>query len=140
MRVAHGHGIAVNEIEGQHKGCGAVCLIRIVRQAKILGEYLQHIRPTFGDIVRQKLDAVAAHQRKQRVVPLLESRLAEFSFHSSQLALQDRDQKVPAAAGWLQEAGIDPLGLALDEVKHLFNEPRRGKDLSMIRNALFGFY
>src|SRR5271169_4099606 len=46
------------------------------RQAVELLRYLQQIRAALGNVVRQQLDAVEAHQREQRVVPPLEIGLA----------------------------------------------------------------
>ena len=51
--------------------------------------------------VRQQFNAVAAHKREQCVVLPLESGFAEFFFDSSQLALQDRHEKISTTAGWL---------------------------------------
>ena len=69
-------------------------------------------------------------------MPLFEVRLAIFQLNCSQLALQDRDEEIAAAACRLQKSGIDPLGLAFDQVKHLLDEPGRREDFAMISDAL----
>ena len=135
---AHRHCIAVDEIERQHKGCSAIGVVRIVRQAEIVGEDLQHVIAAFGDIVLQQFDAIAAHQREQCIMPFLEVGLAEFDFYCGKLALQDRHQKVATAASGFEKAGVDALRLPFDKVEHLFDQPRRGENLSMIGDALFG--
>src|SRR5262245_61833702 len=65
--------------------------------------------------------------------------LAELRLYSGQFTLQDGDKKISAPARWLQEARINALGLALHEVKHLFDQPRRRKNLPVVYNAPLGF-
>ena len=56
-------------------------------------------------------------------MPLFKVGLPELEFDGGELALQDPDQEVPAAARRLQEAGVNALGLGLDEVEHRFDHP-----------------
>jgi len=53
--------------------------------------------------------------------------------------LQDGNKKIPASARSLQETRVNALSLALHQVKHVFDQPLRCKDLRVVRNALFGF-
>ena len=87
--------------------------------------------------IRQQFDSVDAHEPAQRIVPPLEIRLAVFEFHGGELAPQDLDQEVAAAAVRFQEAGIDTIGLRLHEVQHCLYQPRRSEDLPVVGDALF---
>ena len=109
---AHRQGVAVDEVLRQHVEGGAIQVIRLV-EIQILGEDLQQIRAALGDVVRQQLDPVDAHQSEQRVVPLLEVGLPVLEFDGGELALQNLDEEVPAPARRLQEAGVNALGLVL---------------------------
>jgi hypothetical protein len=71
-------------------------------------------------------------------VPPFEVRFAVLEFDGGELALQHPDKKVAAAAGRLQETGVDALGFILDEVEHRIDHPRRSEYLSVIGNALSG--
>ena len=55
-------------------------------------------------------------------------------------APKDLHEEVAVAARWLKKARIDALSLALHQVKHGFNHPRRGENLPVISDALFGLY
>ena len=83
----------------------------------------------------KQLDAVDAHQREQRVVPPLKVGLPELEFDGGELALQDLNEEVPAPARRLQEAGVDALGLVLDEVEHRLDHPRGREDLPVVGDA-----
>jgi len=37
----------------------------------------------------------------------------------------------------LQEAGVDALGLALDEIEHRFDHPRRSEHLPVVGDTFF---
>ena len=128
--------VAVDEVLRQHVGRGAVEVVRLI-EVQVVGEDLQHVRAALGDVVGQQLDAVDAHQREQRVVPLFKVGLAELDFDGGELALQNPDEKVAAPARRLQEAGVDALGLALDKVEHRFDHPRRGEHLPVVGDAFF---
>ena len=126
----------MHEVLRQHVERGAIQVVRLI-EVQILGEDLQHIRAALGDVVRQQLDAVNAHQPEQRIVPLLEVGLPELEFDGGELALQNLDEEVAAPARRLQEAGVDALGLVLDEVEHRLDHPRRGEDLPVVGDAFF---
>jgi hypothetical protein len=49
--------------------------------------------------------------------------------------LQNESEKVTAAARWLEEAGIDPLGFGLHEIEHRLDHPLRSKHLPMVGDA-----
>ena len=49
----------------------------------------------------------------------------------------DADEEVATAARRFQETRVNPLGLALDEVKHRLDHPRRSEHLPMVSDALF---
>ena len=134
---AHRQGVAVDEILRQHVERGAIQVVRRV-QIQILGEDFQQVRAALGDVVRQQLDAVDAHQREQRVVPPLEVGLAVLEFHGGQLAPQDLHEEVAAPARRLQKARVNALGLVLHQVEHGLDHPRRGEDLPVVGDALFG--
>ena len=53
--------------------------------------------------------------------------------------LQYRDEEVPTSASRLQETRVDALALALYQVKHLFDQPRRRKHFPVVCNAPLGF-
>ena len=72
-------------------------------------------------------------------MPSLKIGLPKFQLHCSQLALQDWYKKVADSASRLQKARVNPLSLALHEIKHFFNEPRRCEHLTVIFNSLFRF-
>ena len=132
---AHRQRVAVDEVLRQHVGGGAVEVVRLI-EIQVVGEDLQHVRAALGDVVRQELDAVDAHQREQRVVPPLEVGLPELEFDGGELAPQDPDEEVAAPARRLQEAGVNALGLVLDEVEHRLDHPRGGEDLPVVGDAL----
>ena len=77
-------------------------------------------------------------RREKGVVPPLKVGLPVLEFDGGELALQDPDEEVAAPARRLQEAGVNALGLALDEVEHRLDHPRRGEDLPVVGDALFG--
>ena len=68
-------------------------------------------------------------------MPPLEVGFAVFELDGGELPLQHRDEEVPAAAGRLQEAGVNAFSLVLDEVEHRLDHPRRSEHLSMIGDA-----
>jgi hypothetical protein len=72
-------------------------------------------------------------------VPLFEVGPPELEFDGSELPLHNPDQEVPTSAGRLQKAGVNALSLALDEVEHCFDHPRRSEHLPMVGNPLLGF-
>ena len=109
---AHLQRIAVHEVLRQHVGRSPIEFVRLVH-IQILGEDLQQIRAALGDVVRQQLDAVDAHQRQQRIVPPLEIRLSVLEFHGGELAPQDLDEEVSAPARRLQEAGVNAFRFIL---------------------------
>ena len=121
---AHRQRVAVHEVLRQHVGGGPIEFVRLI-QIQVLGEDLQHIRAALGDVVRQQLDAVDAHQREQRIVPPLEVRLPVLEFHGGELAPQDLHEEVAAPARRLQEAGVNALGFVLHQVEHRLDHPRR---------------
>ncbi len=133
---AHRQRVAVDEVLRQHVGGSPIELVRLI-EIQVVGEDLQHVRAALGDVVRQELDPVDAHQSEQGVVPLLEVGLPELEFDGGELALQDPDEEVPAPARRLQEAGVNALGLVLDQVEHRLDHPRRGEDLPVVGDALF---
>jgi len=116
---------------------GAVDVIRFV-DAEVIGEGLKHVCAALGDVVREQLDSVGAHNRQQGVVAALKVGFAVSGLDGGQFAAQDGDEEVSASAGGLKETGVDALGLALDEVEHVFDEPVRGEDLSVVCDAPFG--
>ena len=77
---AHQESIAVYEVLRQYKKGGAIKIVRL-DQIQILRQDFQHIRPALGDIIRQQLDAVDAHQREYCIVSPLEVRFAVSKFH-----------------------------------------------------------
>ncbi|GAA0007263.1 hypothetical protein BDS110ZK4_40690 [Bradyrhizobium diazoefficiens] len=72
-------------------------------------------------------------------MPLFEIRSTEFKFDGGELPLHDSDQEVSAPASRLQKAGVNALSLALDEVEHCFDHPRRGEYLPMVGDPFLGF-
>ena len=133
---AHRQRVAVNKVLRQHIGRGAIEFVRLI-EIQVVGEDLQQIRAALGDVVRQKLDAVDAHQPEQRIVPPLEVGFSVLEFHGGELAPQDRHEKVAAPARRLQEAGVNALGLVLHEVEHRLDHPRRSEDLPVVGDAAF---
>ena len=69
-------------------------------------------------------------------MPPLEVGLAELELDGGELALQDLHEEVAAPARRLQEAGVDALGLVLDQVEHRLDHPRGGEDLPVVGDAL----
>jgi len=134
---AHGEGVAMDEILREDVVGGAVDVIRFV-DAEVIGEGLKHVCAALGDVVREQLDSVGAHNRQQGVVAALKVGFAVSGLDGGQFAAQDGDEEVSASAGGLKETGVDALGLALDEVEHVFDEPVRGEDLSVVCDAPFG--
>ena len=68
-------------------------------------------------------------------MPLFEVGLPVLEFDGGKLALQDPDEEVPAPARRLQEARVDALGLALDEVEHRLDHPRGSEYLPVVRDT-----
>lgn len=68
-------------------------------------------------------------------MPSFEVGSSELEFDRSELALQDPDEEVPAPARRLQEAGVNALGLALDEVEHGLDHPRGREHLPVVGDA-----
>ena len=60
-------------------------IIRLL-EIQVVGENRQHLPATLGDVVRQKLDPVNAHQSEQRIVPSLKLGSCEFAIHRRELA------------------------------------------------------
>jgi hypothetical protein len=58
------------------------------------------------------------------------------SMDGGELASQDRDEEVPRTAGGFEESGVDALGLMLDEVEHVLDEPGRGEHFAVVCDAL----
>ena len=92
-------------------------------------------------ILQRKLAAVELKFGKsnfeKRHYALLAIGLLELEFDCGELALQYPDKEVSAPASGLQKAGVNALGLALDEVEHRLNHPRRGEYLPVVGDALF---
>jgi len=105
----------------------------------VVGKDFKHVRAALNDIVGQEFDPVGAHHRQQGVVSPLKVGLAELGLYGGQFALQDGNKKIPASARSLQETRVNALSLAPHQVKHVFDQPLRCKDLRVVRNALFGF-
>ena len=75
--------------------------------------------------------------RHRLVVPLLEIGLAVFEFHGGELAPEDLDEEVAVPARRLQNARVNALRLALDQVEHRLHHPCRGEHLPVVSDALF---
>jgi len=71
-------------------------------------------------------------------MPLFKAGLPELEFDGGELAPQHLDEEVPAPAGRLQEAGVNPLALSFDEIEHRLDHPRGGEHLPVVSNALLG--
>jgi hypothetical protein len=56
----------------------------------------------------------------------------------AEFEVQHAHEEVAAAAGGLEEAGVDALGFVGHELEHGLDEPGRGKDLPMVGDALLG--
>ena len=134
---AHRQRVTMHEILRQDIESGPIELIRFI-QIQIVGKDFKHVRAALSDIVRQEFDPVGAHHRQQGVVSPLKVGLAELGLYGGQFALQDRDKEIPTSASRLQEPRVNALGLTLDEVKHLFDQPPRRKHLPVVGNAPFG--
>ena len=133
---AHRQGVTVDEVLRQHVGSGPIEVVRLL-EIQVVGEDLQHIRAALGDVVRQELNPVGAHQSEKGVVPLFKVGLPELEFDGGELPLQDADEEVPAPARRLQEAGVNALGLVLDEVEHRLDHPRGSEYLPVVGDPLF---
>ena len=68
----------------------------------------------------------------------LKAGLAVSGLDGSQFAAENGNEEVSASTGGLKETGVDALGLALDEVKHVFDKPLRGEYFSVVCDAPFG--
>lgn len=128
----------MHEIERQNEGGGAIETVRFIN-TEIFGENVQQVGAAFGDVVGQQLDAIDAHQAKQGVMALLKIRLAVFKLNCGKLALEDIYQKVAAATGGFQKAGVNSFALVFNEIKHGLNHPCGGEYLPMVSDSLFGF-
>ena len=137
LAVFHGQSIAMHEVERKHMAGGAVQVGRVI-EVQVLGEDVDQVGTAFSDVVWQQFDAVDAHQCQQREVLPLEFGPGVLEFHCGKLAPKHFHEEIAAAAGRLQEARVDPLGLVLHEVEHGLNHPFGGKDFPMVGNALFG--
>jgi len=80
--------VAMHDVLRQHVGTDTVQIVCFF-QLEILGEYFEQIRSAFGDIVRQQLNSVYAHQSKKGVVSLFKLRLPKLDFDGSKLPLQN---------------------------------------------------
>ena len=133
----HRQRVTMHEILRQDIESGQIELIRFI-QIQVLGKDLKHIRAALSDIICQEFNPVGAHHRQQGVMPPLKVGLAELGLYGGQFALQDGDKKIPASASRLQETRVNALGLALHQVKHVFDQPLRRKHLPVVCNAPFG--
>ncbi len=139
LSVMHEHRqrVTMHEILRQDIESGQIELIRFI-QIQVVGEDLKHIRAALSDIVRQEFNPVGAHHRQQGVMSPLKVGLAELRLYGGQFALQDRNKEVPTSASRLQKTRVNALGLALHQVKHVFDQPLRRKYLPVVCNALLG--
>lgn len=71
-------------------------------------------------------------------MPPLELGLVVLGVDRDELALQDANEEVAAAARRFEEARVDPLGLAFHEVEHRFDQMRGGEHLPVVGNAGLG--
>jgi hypothetical protein len=133
----HRQRVTVDEILGEYIGRGQTKLIRFI-QIQVVGKDLKHVRVALSDIVRQEFNPVSAHNRQQGVLSPLELGFSKLYLYGGQFTLQDWDKEIPASARRLQETRVNALGLALYQVKHLFDQPLRRKHLSVVCNAPFG--
>src|ERR1039458_3254945 len=127
----------MHEILGQDVESSPMEIISLF-QIQVLGEDLKHIRAALSDIICQDFNPVSTHHCQQCVVSPIKVGLSELSLYGGQLSLQDRDKEIPASARSLQETRVNALGLALHQVKHVFDQPMRREHLSVVCNAPFG--
>jgi len=73
-------------------------------------------------------------------VPPLEVRLAVFEFHGGEFSPQNLHEKVTVPARRLEETRVNALRLALHQVEHRLDHPRRREDLPVIGDTLLRFY
>src|SRR4051812_38497482 len=97
---AHRQRVAMHEVLRQHVGRDAVQLVRFIQVQKV-GENFEQVRAALGDVIRQEINSVGAHQAEQGVVPFFEVRLPELEFDGSELPLQNTDEEITASACWL---------------------------------------
>jgi hypothetical protein len=71
-------------------------------------------------------------------MPLLEFGFAVLGFHGGEFALQNLDKEIAAAERRLQKARVDAFGLAFHKIKYGRDQPRRRKQLTMVRDTLLG--
>src|SRR5262245_44534830 len=71
-------------------------------------------------------------------MPLREVGVAVLELDSGELTPQDLDEEIAAPARWLQETRVDTLGLALHDIQHRLDQPRRRENLAVVGEALFG--
>jgi len=133
----HRQRVAMQEFLRQDIESGPMEIIPLV-QIQVLGEGLKHIRAALSDIVCQDFNLLGPHHCQQGEVPPLKVGLAELGLYGSQFALQDGNKKIPASARRLQETRVYALGLALHQVKHVFDQPLRREHLAVVCNAPFG--
>jgi hypothetical protein len=135
---SHLQGVTVDEILRKHVGSGSVKVIGRLK-VQVVGKDLQHLRSALVDVVRQKFDTIGTHQSEKGVVLPFKAGLPKLELDGGELAPQHLDEEVPAPACRLQKAGVNPLGLSFNKVKHCLDHPRGGEHLPVINNAFLGF-
>ena len=96
----------------------------------------QQVGAALGDVVRQQLNPIDAHQPEQAIVTPLERAPPIAGIHRGQLPAQHDYEEVARSASRLQEARVDALGFALDEVEHVLHQPSGREDFAVVSDAL----
>ena len=142
VRLPQGQRIAAQNVFAQDKFNGLAALVvgLAFGGGCILGvpNLKQFLAADFG-VVLQNIYAVQAGNSDDGVFFVVRWAFAVLPFDHLQLAAKDLGQKSSLSAGWLQKAGVDALGLRLDQITHSLDFPLGGKHLTVIGYALFGF-
>lgn len=145
VRTAVGEGVAVDDVLAeqelhslQHGG-----LAGSAEQGSILlAEVVVEPGAARGGIVGQELDAVDARHGQHGVLLILQLGvllLPHAALADSELAAQYLDEEIAIAAGRLQKARVEALGLGTYEVEHGIHLPLGREHLAMSGHALTRF-
>ncbi len=125
-------GVAVEDISLEHE-CDRIeegLVLASLRHPHVatLNDSIQPLAAC-NRVVTEKLDAVDAAHRDERVSLPLRERPAVPRVHHVQLPSEHLGEKVAIAAGGLEEPRVDALGLLFHHVEH-------GVDLALVRENL----
>ena len=139
-----GKGVAVDDVFGQDVADrldASFLALRLVEALILIRETTEKPLPAGGGIVREEFDAINAGHGPDGIVLVLELGVLlclDAGFAEGELAPENLNQEVAVTASRLQETGVNPLRLRLDQVEHRVHFAWVGKHLAVSRHPFSG--